>query len=254
MISNIVAGLITAVLLGIAGLLWGNRKYLAVLPALSPGARRVRVSMAALLRVKDEDCYVLFSHPYRPGVYGPPGGVVKYAEGARRTLDSVGFVEQRSAARQAAMRHDLRGFLPLRSVISFLRWYASGRDRESAVDCVRRELREELAEVGHPELVPLAGALTLTLVRGVFERPPKYGRAERVVRRFDVYDVIPDDPDAVELVNRLVALGRDPAEQQVIAVSSADIELGRHGPFLVAPQSAFLLGTRRFNADLPPLR
>jgi hypothetical protein len=254
-IANIVAGLVTTALVAAAVLVWGYRGYLGLLHATLHPAGRLRVSVAALLRVKDDDCYVLFHHPYRPNVYGPPGGVVKYTTTARRTLDALGFIEQRSATHQATMSQDLRGFLPARRGISFLRWYAKGEHRESGTDCMRRELHEELIEAGHPELVSLTGNLNLEVVRNVFEGPRLAGaRRYRTVRMFDVYDIVEDSPEAAELVRRLLALGRDEAETKIIAVSSVDIEEGRHGPYIIAPQSAFLLGTRRFSDDLPALR
>ena len=41
---------------------------------------------------------------------------------------------------------------------------------------------------------------------------------------------------------------------QFFLARSADIEEGRHEQFLISPQSAFLLGTRRIHEDLPALR
>ncbi|MGY3521010.1 SMODS-associated NUDIX domain-containing protein [Micromonospora sp. PTRAS2] len=255
MLANIVAGLITAVLLALGGLLWRHRRHLGLLRAAVFPSGRLRVSVAALLRIKDDDGYVLFHHPIRPHTYGPPGGVVKYRGGARKALDAVGFVDQRRpAGRASAMSHDLRGFVPSRHGIGFLRWYGRGDDRESGSECLRRELREELAEVGHPALAPLTEHLRFELVRTVSEGPrPTPGKQYSTLRSFEVYDVVPDTPEATELVRRLVALGRDPAETQIVLVSASDIEEGRSGAHLISPQSAFLLGNRRIHQDLPAL-
>ena len=255
MITDIVAGLITAAVLAVGGLLWQHRGHLGLLSATLRPTGRLRVSVAALLRVKDDDGYVLFHQPFRPNAYGPPGGVVKYTNGARKALDGMGFVEQRPAGRESTMSHDLRGFVPSRNGIGFLRWYDHGTDRESAAECLRRELREELAEAGHPELVPLAGQLRFEKVRSVVDGPrPTPGKPYRTVRSFEVYDVVADAPDAIELLRRLLELGRDANETEIVLVKAADIEEGRCGQHLIGPQSAFLLGNRRIHEDLPALR
>jgi hypothetical protein len=254
-ISNIVAGLITAVLLALVTLAWRHRGYLPLLRTTLFPSGLVRVSVAALVRIKQDDCYVLFHHPYRPNVYGPPGGVLKYAPSARRILDALGFVEHRVSGREKTMAHDLRGFLPARHGIGFMRWYATRQDRESGADAARRELAEELAETGHSELIPLVTDLVLEPVRTVFEPARRVGSAAyRTMRAFEVYDIVVDSPAAADLLRALQALGRAATETQIIAVNSADIRQGRRGPYLIAPQSAFLLGDRRLHEDLAALR
>lgn len=255
MLANIVAGLITAALLAAGGLVWRHRRHLGLLRATLFPFGRLRVSVAALLRVKDDDGYVLVHQPFRPDAYGPPGGVVKYTDGARKALDALGFVEQRPAGRESTMSRDLRGVVPARHGIGFLRWYDGGADRESGPECLRRELREELAEVGHPELVPLAEDLRFEKVRTVLDGPrPTPGRQYRTVRSFDVYDVVTDTPEAARLLGRLFELGRDPQETAIVLVRAADIEEGRCDRHLISPQSAFLMGERRIHEDLPSLR
>jgi hypothetical protein len=254
-VENIVAGLITTAMLAAGGLFWRYRHHLGLLRSAVRPANKLRVSVAALLRIKDDDGYVLFHHPFRPYAYGPPGGVVKYTGGARQALDAVGFVEQRSPGRESTMAHDLRGFVPARNGIAFLRWYASGADRESAAQCLLRELREELAEVGHPDLAALTDDLRFSLVRSVSEAPrPTPGKPYRTLRQFEVYDVIVDSPQAAELVRRLVALGRQPQDKEILLASITDIEEGRCGQYLISPQSAFLFGDRRIHDDVPALR
>ncbi|GAB1818587.1 SMODS-associated NUDIX domain-containing protein [Herbidospora sp. RD11066] len=255
MLENIVAGLITAAMLAAGALLWRYRRNLGLLWAAVPPGRRLRVSVAVILRVKDDDGYVLFHHPHRPQTYGPPGGVVKYTDGARRTLDELGFVEQRIAQRDATMYRDLRGFIPARRGIAFLHWYDREADRESAPECLRRELREELVEVGHSELAPLADDLRFDLVRNVCEGArPTPNKPYRTLRVFTVFDVVADTPAAVELLRRLHELARDATEPDIVRASSTDIQEGRSGPHLITPPAAFLLGDRRIHEDLPALR
>ncbi|WP_422747223.1 hypothetical protein [Micromonospora sp. WMMD1219] len=252
MIANIVAGLITAIVIAAASFLYGHRGYLPLLRVTLLQSDRVRVSMSALIRVKVDDCYVLFHHPYRPSVYGPPGGVFKFTSAARQDLDRLSFVEQRATGRQQEMKNDLRGFVPGQRAIGFMRWFSSGKGRESGVDCLRRELVEELHEANHAELESMVADLNFALVRTVFEPPAE--RTSMTARQFEVYDIVQDTPQAAELIDRLVAIGHDPSDNQIIAVSGTDIDAGRHEQYLVAPQTAFLIGDRRKRADLPALQ
>jgi hypothetical protein len=74
------------------------------------------------------------------------------------------------------------------------------------------------------------------------------------VRFLDVWDLAADGPEAYALRAALLALAADPAERALLLVGADDIVHGRHGTHYVAPQSAYLMGSRRLNADLPPLR
>ncbi|MGW2625849.1 SMODS-associated NUDIX domain-containing protein [Micromonospora taraxaci] len=255
MLANIAAGLVTAALLAVGGLAWQYRGRLGLLRAQLRRSGRLRVSVAALLRIKDDDGYILMQHPFRPYSYGPPGGVFKYTSAARVALDAVGFVERRPPGREATMSRDLRGFVPARRGLGFLRWFDTGADRESGPECLHRELREELAEAGHPELVALAENLRFRKVRAVVDGPrPTPGKEYRTVRSFEVYDIIDDTPEALQLVQSLLTLGRDAGETAILLATAADIEEGRCERHLVSPQSAFLLGEQRIHEDLPALR
>ncbi|MGY0231448.1 SMODS-associated NUDIX domain-containing protein [Longispora urticae] len=242
-------------MLAVASLVWRHRGFWGLLRTTIWPFGTVRVSVAALLRIKTDDCYVLFHAPFRPQTYGPPGGVFKYSSPAQSDLDRLGFLDQRVEGRQAEMAHDLRGYLKAGRSLGFMRWFDSGKGRETAAECLRRELREELAEVGHPELVPLVDRLEFDLVRPVFESPrPASGEQYKVMRYFEVHEIRKDNTEALKVIDSLVELGRAQAETQVIAVSAADIRSGRHGHFIVSPQTAFLIGDRRTHGDQPALR
>ncbi len=131
-------------------------------PSPPPRDRLLRVSFSALLRIRDEDRMVLFQTPARPDTFGPPGGVFKYFDPATPALGRLNFrVEQRATAEDTT-RSDLRGFLPYSSMKGFQRWFATGAYREDATECLRRELLEELAEVGFPGLAEDARGLAAT--------------------------------------------------------------------------------------------
>jgi hypothetical protein len=255
MVANIVAGIAASCVLGIGALLWRHRVLVSVagLGLLASGT--IRVSMAALLRVKDDDRYVLFHSSYRPGSYGPPGGVFKALPSAKRFLDRIGFREHRSRSRARAMHADLRGFVRASEVATFLRWFAKNLDRESGPDCLRRELVEELNEGGHGTLAPLVAGATFTHVRTVLERPTRVpGETYRQVRRFEIYDLALADVRSQRLRAVLLALAADSSAPGIISATSGDIIDGRRGRNLLAPQSAFLFGWRRYRQDLPPTK
>ncbi|MEO3812655.1 hypothetical protein ABGB17_26945 [Sphaerisporangium sp. B11E5] len=230
--------------------------------ARPPGATRgvlnprtVRVSFSALLRIRDDDGYVLFHIRNRPGSYGPPGGVYKYFPPAARLLDGLGFRQERFTSEAERARADLRGFLPGRSVRPFLTWFAGGAYREDATECLRRELEEELEEVGLPALaaeVPgLAFAHHRTLVEGPYNVP---GRPYRQLRRFDVYDLVTTDGAAAWLWQRLIEAGAAPSTREVVRATEQEILHGRCGAALIAPHSAYLVGAlRKRQSDLPPM-
>ncbi|MFI7680051.1 hypothetical protein [Actinophytocola sp. NPDC049390] len=252
MIGEIVTGLITSAMAGTAVVIWRHRLRLVAAP------RRVRVSFCALLRVRDDDRYVLFHSINRPGSYGPPGGVYKYVGEGEAQLEALGFQDEpRAADMIGKQRHDLRGYISSRSVKRFQRWFDSGAGRESATECLRRELAEELDEVGHPELIDDVASLEFTPVRMVETGPhPEPGTDCLHLRRFEIYDIAgtADNPAAARFKQRLLNLADARTADLVMGASARDIEHGRHATGLIDGQSAYLMGTTRFHPPTPAVR
>ncbi|WP_146108261.1 hypothetical protein V5P93_007110 [Actinokineospora auranticolor] len=224
--------------------------------ALDP-RRLVRVSMSVLLRIREDERFVLFHAASRPGSFGPPGGVVKYFPPAAAVLDALGFQEERPRhdGDRDTKRADLRGFLPTTCLRDFLHWFDSGAYRETAEECLERELVEELTEVDLRRLVPGVTSLDHRYVRTVSEGPHEVpGKPYRQYRRFVVHDAVAANATALRLVRELVAAGDDPGQSLVVTTGRDSIVHGRHGPVLVAPQSALLVGARRILPDVPPMR
>jgi hypothetical protein len=215
----------------------------------------VRISFSALLRVKDEDRYVLFHSPTRPGVCGPPGGVVKYFPPAVGLLDQLGFEGEQAPSQVEVAEWDLRGSLPARSVRRFVAWFETGAYREHVEDCLRRELAEESAEVGLGSLGENLNELEFDHVRTVVEGPSEVpGKPYRQLRRFEVYDLVTGNGLGLRISRRLARAGADDEYPDVVCAGRSDIRHGRLGRLLVAPQSAFLMGNVRLTPDLPPVR
>jgi SMODS-associated NUDIX domain len=224
-------------------------------PADDDTDRTIRISMSVLLRIRDDDRLVLFHLASRPGAFGPPGGVLKYFPPATVVLDELGFRPERSNRQPNPTREDLRGFLPASELRRFLRWHDSGAYRETAVECLTRELVEELAEVGLPHLCHGTHVAPFVHLRTVGEGPQEVsGQTYRQYRRFEVYDLVAPDSDMLWLRQELVAAGSDPAVPLVICVDREGVLHGRHETALIAPHTAFLLGHERVRQDIPPVR
>ncbi|WP_221483493.1 SMODS-associated NUDIX domain-containing protein [Saccharothrix ecbatanensis] len=215
----------------------------------------MRISYCALLRIRDDDRFVLFHTSSRPGAYAPPGGVFKYFPPAVELLEHLGFQPERHSSRGVRTRADLRGVLPLRSFAGFRQWFASGAYREDAQECLRRELTEELTEVGFPDLGDRVREVGLAHVRTVSEGPyPVSGKDYRQARLFEVHDLVVTGGASERLREAVVALSVDPGVSTVVSATAAEIVHGRAGHSLIAPHTAYLVGTRRTGADLPPVQ
>jgi SMODS-associated NUDIX domain len=214
----------------------------------------VRVSFSAILRIKADDRYVLFDTPARPGTFSPPGGVFKYFPPAMRLLEQMGFREDRIPAFAETMRLDLRGFIPAAATRQFCRWFAGGAYREDSAECLRRELGEELAEVGLDHLLPSARRPVFSAVRTVVEGPSQVlGKPYRQLRRFEVHDLVVCDAAAERLRGGLIQAGLDETVPRVVCASAADILYGRSGAGLIAGHTAYLFAAKRSTPDIPPL-
>jgi hypothetical protein len=181
--------------------------------------------------------------------------VFKYFEPGADLLDRLCFQGDRRTERASGMRADLRGVLPERSVPEFVRWFASGAYREDAVECLQRELEEELAEVGFPELADAVPETRFNHLRTVVEGPsPVPGKPYRQLRRFEFYDLVCASRGTASLRERLLALADAPDVATVITATHSDIVHGRAGKALIAPHAAYLAGERRTWSDIPAIR
>jgi 8-oxo-dGTP pyrophosphatase MutT (NUDIX family) len=258
-VVGVLSSIVSAILIGGLSLVWRHRGNLSLLRTTLYPRGAVRVSFAALLRVKDDDRYVLVSSNTRPGFYGPLGGVFKYHESATAALDELGFREQRFDSRRMHAKADLRGFVPAWSAAGFLSWFQRGVDRETVSECLRRELAEELGtgqldEVGGTDLASDIDALTFRPVRTVLEGPHRVPRQPfRQMRRFEVYDLAVVDEVSARFRRRLIDLSADPSTRTLLYASVAEMTNGWCGTSPVAPHSGYLLGRRRLVPDLPPV-
>lgn len=223
--------------------------------APSQRRRQVRVSCAALLRLRDDERYVLFEARSRPGAFSPPGGVFKYFGPAVDLLDRLGFRGDRWPQVSTDMRADLRGLLPARSLPTFHRWFTSGAYREDASECLRRKLSEELLEIGYPGLASSVQKARFEPLHTIVEKQlPVQGQEYRQWRHLEVHDLMCADKEALRLRTELVALTAEAAARTVIAATPEDIRYGRAGRSLLTPTTSYLVGDKRIRHDIPPVR
>lgn len=212
----------------------------------------IRVAFSGILRIADGDSYVLIRNLHRTEVFAPIGGVLKYTDGALFHLDRWDFQPDTPPPTEDSLR-DLRGFVPRKHLTDLLKWFASGQSRETAIDCVRREVIEELEEIGLGEVLELPPTATFRTTRVVEEGPESVpGRPYTQYRVFEVVDLAVSEQRAEGWRNRL--LDRANRDGNLLRASRHDIELGRTGNGrLLAHTSCYLLGSARTRPDLPGL-
>jgi hypothetical protein len=252
LLVGVVSSVIASILVFVGSVAWRNRKHRSMLSIILFPRGTVRVSVAVLLRIRVDENYVLFHTPRTPSTYGPLGGVVKFTSSARHALDGMKFRDEHQAANRASALNDLRGFIPAGTVGKFLRWLDTGVDREPAVECLRRELREELGEIGHPDLVEHVTALEFRQVRAVHEGPQEVpGKGYRQIRYVEVYELVTTNAAALKLTERLTAAGRSAIDPNVLLADGDEITNGRHDDKILGAQSCYLIRDKKLRQDLP---
>jgi pimeloyl-ACP methyl ester carboxylesterase len=208
----------------------------------------IRVSMSALVRIAAGDKYVLVRNLHRPESFAPLGGVYKCGERGQCELDRFEF---RPQAIDGDMFGDLRGFLPNKHLPSFLEWFASGIGRETAHECLSRELSEELKQADMEVRPEEIAGLRFVHVRTVHEGPDHIA-AERYLQRriFDVYDPVADSVAARELVGRIKSHAS--TSKEMVWATSQEIIRGRHRQgHVIGAHSPYLFGQTRYRSQDP---
>jgi hypothetical protein len=153
--------------------------------------KKIRVSMACLIRLEHEGCYVLARNRHRPEFLSPFGGVFKYHEDAQPILDEIFFERDPKASKDKDLRNDLRGRFPAQHFGSFMTWFKSRIGREQS-ETVKRELAEEVVENNVPSSVAsrlLHG--NYTLCRTIHEGPyAHHGLPYVQFRYFEIYGLV----------------------------------------------------------------
>ena len=134
-------------LISLGRILWRHNAHVwPFLKSQKYRSKKLRVSMAAIVRIKIDGKYLLVRNRHRQGCFGPLGGVLKHYESANSFLEKIEFSPEEKAGIDADLKDDLRGFIFGARFGDFLLWFESQMDREIGIDALRRELREESRE------------------------------------------------------------------------------------------------------------
>jgi len=208
----------------------------------------IRVAMSALIRIASGDRYILVRNLHRPETFAPIGGVYKYFQDGQSRLDGLEF---RPQSIDAEMVNDVRGFLPYKHLNDFIRWFQDGHGRESASECLHRELQEEMAEAGLQSQSDEISGVRFVQVRTINEGPEAIA-AEHYLqfRIFEVYDLVAASSKGAELIRRLEAHATLGGE--MIWVTSQEIIRGRdRNGHVVGAHTPYLFGHTRYRSQDP---
>ncbi len=208
----------------------------------------VRVSFAALLVIQDGGKYVLIRNLHRREVFAPLGGVVKYHSQAQADLDRLEFRPEDYGPGEI-MKHDLRGLLARRSLPGIVKWFEGGEGRETARECLARELEEELNEIGSKIDIP--SPLELRHVRTIHEGPESVaGQNYTLFRHLDIY-ALANSAKAELLAERILDLSKDRADLRL--ASAPEILHGRTDDGTAISHTAvYMLQRKRVRRDEAP--
>jgi hypothetical protein len=211
----------------------------------------IRVSFSALVRLHQGDSYVLVRNLHRPETFAPFGGVYKHR--GTSYLDRIDFRPQTFGS-DDDMENDLRGFLPRKNLPRLVSWFKESKGRESADDCLTRELSEEIGETHLPRRIKCPELIHFQLIRSIQEGPEEIpGESYKQYRLFEVYDAEISKPGVKTLMGQLLKRATQ-GTPDLIAATSSEIRSGRtaHG-HLIAPHASYLLGNRRIRKESPPM-
>lgn len=240
----------------------GFTRYRRCIPFLIWKRRRkIRVSLAAFLIAKNDSRYALVELRSRPGSFGPFGGVFKVGDDSAGLSNNVEFSPQyRGECDADDLNGDLRGYIDGRKLYSLVRWFEQGEGRESGIDCINRELKEELKEVSSRIQPPEFSSINLRRVRTVIEGPRYVSNRDYLqFHIFEIWEPTPSD-EWKDFVRKLVRFSD--SSDKVSFVTADDIYAGRitrsgDGSVRMGPaighHAEFLIRSYSARPELPPM-
>jgi hypothetical protein len=248
MINELVVGTIATLILALLTAAIRNRQFLgiAVNCYLYSRNKKIRVSIAAILSVRQGDHFILIRNRHRPEMFGPIGGVYKFYSSAIKQLEDSGFQPQ---IRDDDTKNDLRGYLIGKNLPRFLRWFFSGKNRE--IEPLSREIAEEMLEIGlvmdSDSIMNLQYDLHKTIIEGLDNVT---GADYLQLRYFGVYSLYTDHPKCDALIEKLFKeVGTNP---NIISVTANEIKRGRAlSGEIIGGHSGYLIGDTK-TGESPP--
>lgn len=244
MIKSILSSMIANLLSNILSSISTN----VTLRIYKPNAE-IRVAFSAILKIQKDGEYILVRNLHRKETFCPFGGVYKYKDDAKSFLDEIDF-RPHILPGDTDMIGDIRGYLPRKNLSKLLRWYNQSICRESYTECLIRELKEELTEVGiHIHKFP--GNIQFRHVRSKIERPRYLESIDCYqFRIFEVYEILSKSKQENSLLNKIHASIQ--TNHDLISVSSDEMKRGRSDAgYVIGPHSYYLLNHKRYRDDDP---
>jgi hypothetical protein len=194
--TGLVGGLTTGVAVPLIAVIVANRFYLSLAFWVAVNRKKlVRVSISYLYRIKLDSDYMLIRGRRFPG-FIPVGGVYKLSPSARDKLERLNVLDDDLVPLDPESRDDLRVRVPATNLISFVRWFESGRARETSP---WREFWEELVKTGilPPEHFPW---IMHTHLKRQYESP-RFNPVAQMPQMLiaDVHEVLPNESQLVAL-------------------------------------------------------
>jgi hypothetical protein len=210
----------------------------------------IRIVFSALLRISESDEYLLIRNLHRPETFAPIGGVYKYRQDAQPELDKFEF-RPHDMGPGDDMANDIRGYLPRRNLVKLLHWYHCNANRESDKECLRRELKEELDEIGLSRNFKCPEDFHFRSVRTIIEGPESVpGQTYAQFRIFEIYEIAPVTSNIKRFLHQLRKSAiKNP---DLLLVSAQEIITGRaRTGEIVASTAAYLIGKKRIHQSSP---
>jgi hypothetical protein len=208
----------------------------------------IRFSASAVLRVTSGQDYLVVKTPARGKsleYWGPLGGVIKCKSGASKRLADIEVTFDVLADQSTDMDRDLRVKMSGKRFWRFIRWYWSADGRESPEEALKRELKEELREIGLEVLIPDVDQAEIEMSRlcssGLFKQDAIYH-----YRLFYVFELV--GPDGARFRDELLGAVGPGA---LSLVSPDKIRTGAHDNVSVGGHCCFLLPGAKYEHRMP---
>jgi hypothetical protein len=142
---GLVSGLMIGIFVPLLDIALSNSLYFRLAYySIRYNRQHIRLSVSYLFRIKVDGAYLLVKSS-RWGHFQPVGGVYKVSSGAKNAMDELNALDDGLVPIDEASLHDLRIRIPAVKLINFMRWFESGKSRETSS---WREFYEELIRPG----------------------------------------------------------------------------------------------------------
>jgi hypothetical protein len=203
----------------------------------------IRISCASLLKIEDENKFLLIRNRLRPNFYCPIGGALRYSSSATSFLKEIDFQHDGSHSQINAekLKRDLRGFIPAKNLFKFIEWYAKSKDREE--NSLHREIAEEFTEIRLGRLLKYTKGIEFNFLKEITEIPHSVsGKKFLQFRILRIYELSSDFTD-LNLLMKNIKIENNP---NLIWVTSDEIEQGRDDNHnLIGSNSSYLISNKK---------